>query len=233
MINQFPMIPVFNERKHIKDGFFSCESIVENKENSVFSLELIGTEKLIDDYINNLIIIDIKLSYIEDKVFDRLIESKKLKESTSFEENVLSYKCQGLDMDSSKFSELLGRAYLNDDGNYFHENILNINLILLKESVDWNFFYFEIDPPISQGNTHAYRQRFSNGRGYIDMDISGGQCCLSVNSTSYGYFTKSNDCRPIEWGASSNKYQRANISSNKDGSDYTISGGWQRIAQEQ
>lgn len=228
MINQFPMIPVFYKKQHIKNQFFSCESIIENKENSVFSLELVGTEKLIDDYISNLVIIDIKLSYIEDKVFNKIIESKNIKASNSLEFNNLLYKCQGLELDTSRFSEFLRNADLNYDGNYFHESILNINLILLKENIDWNFFYFEIDPPISAGNTHAYRQRFSNGRGYIDMNISGGQCCLSVNSTNYGFFTSGNDCRPIEWNASPDIYQRANISSNRDGSNYTISGGWQR-----
>lgn len=228
MISQFPMIPVFYKKQHIKNQFFSCEGIIENKENSVFKIELIGAEELIDDYINNLVIIDIKLSFIEDEAFNKLMKNKALMRENSLNLNDFLYKCQGDDLDAGKFNDLLKNSDIDSYDNFYNESILNINLVLLKENGNWNFFYFEIDPSISIGAMHIYKQKFSDGEGFVDMDVSGGECGLGINTTNpFGYFTRQNDCQPVNWTASSS-YQRIYICSNKDGSNYTISGGWKR-----
>lgn len=229
MIDQFPMIPVFYKKQHIRDQFFSCGSVIENKRNSVFSLELIGTEKLIDEYISNLVILDMKLSFIEKQAFEILMKNKFLMKENSLNSNKLLYECQGLSSDASKFNELLKEATLESDDNFYHDNILNINLILLKENGDWNFFYFEIDPNISAGGMHIYRQKFSNGKGFVDMDVIGGKCGLGINTNdTFNYFTNQNDCSPMNWVASTTHFQRIYICSNTDGSNYSISGGWIR-----
>lgn len=232
MSYSFPMIPNFSKKDKIKDKFFVCNAEIVNKQNSSFNIEIMGSESLIDAYISDVIILDIRLSYISDDAFEKIIKKKISFNESCLRSNKVFYGCQNIDMDASKFNDFLKDIPQDDNGNLYHEDVLNINIKLLKAYSDWDFFYFAIDPGIQAGHMHRYSQRFSSGKGFVDMNVSGGECGLGINNqVPFGYFTQQNDCQAQTWTADPQKSQNTYICSNKNGSSYVISGGWKRLLQ--
>lgn len=120
--------------------------------------------------------------------------------------------------------------------NLIDKSSLNITIDLVKPYISWNYFFFEIDPPIdgvneniSSGLAHRYRQRFAQGRGFISLRVNGGECGLKIDTvdSKFKYYTERNDCQRCEWNAGSSKYQIIDVCGGRGrAGNYTVSGGW-------
>lgn len=209
-------------------------STIDDKKNGIFKIELIGKDDIVNSYIKDMIILDLRLAWIDEKAFNKVMENKLEEQKENIIINKNYYDCLKIENDTKAINKIAYYSKIDDDYNIVDEFALNINIELIDPYFSWNYFYFEIDPRIdghneniNKGVIHRYKQRFAQGKGFVDLKVNGGECGLSVNNAVFNYYTRNRDCPSVEWNADSTKYQIADVCGGRSQSgNYTISGGW-------
>lgn len=234
MSNIYPLVPIFSSKTPIGGDFVKTITEIDDKQNARFNIELIGNEKVVNNYIENMIVMDLRVSWIEESTFNKLIKSKEAIHKENFNNSQEQYKCLGIENCTKDINKYYNKSKLDGEFNIIDERVLNINIDLIEPYHSWNYFYFQIDPAIdgfnddvARGLIHRYKQRFAQGRGFIDLTVNGGECGLSINSNAFQYYTRTRDCPPCEWDANTSRYQITDVCGGKKRSgNYSISGGW-------
>lgn len=235
MSNIYPLMPVFNEKIDIGNGFVKMLSTIDDRNNGIFKIEIIGSEKNVNFYINDMIIIDLKLAWIDEKVFDKLMKNKIEKQSWNLEKNKKYKKCIATKGRMKDFNDKINSLEVRDSFNIIDDSVLNISIELIEPYFHWNYFYFEIDPgidgqkeSINSGIIHRYKQKFARGRGFVELEVHGGECGLRVGNSGFKYFTENNDISSADsFEVDPRKYIVADVCGGRHQSGkYSIKGGW-------
>lgn len=235
MSNIYPLMPNFNEKINIGNGFVKMISTIDDRNNGIFKIEVIGGEKNVDFYINDMIIVDLKLAWIDERVFDKFIRNKIEKQNWNLEKNKKYRKCIATDGCVKDFNDKINFLEIDDNFNIMEDLALNINIELIDPYFNWNYFYFEIDPridgqreSINSGIIHRYKQRFARGKGFVELDVHGGECGLRVENSGFEYFTENNDINSADsFEVDPRKYIVTDVCGGRHKSGkYSIKGGW-------
>lgn len=234
MSNIYPLAPNFSDKFDLGGGFVKKISHIKDAQNGYFKIELIGIEKVVENYIDSVIIMDLRLAWIDKDLFDKLLKNKETIHLSNFSRNDELYKCLGADNYAKDVNVFIQNLKTDNEYNLMDERALNISIELVEPYYSWNYFYFEIDPKIdgfdediASGIIHRYKQRFAQGKGYIDLTVNGGECGIRVNNSDFQYYTQTRDCPPREWDANTSRYQITDIcGGRRRAGNYSISGGW-------
>lgn len=113
----YPFSPNFKDQAYIGSGFKRAAAEIDDGNNAVFRISLLGDEHVVNNYINNMIVIDMKLSLIEEKTFERILKNKGDIQENNLSYNKKMYKCLEVDNCTKYINNYFNNLKIDDDLN--------------------------------------------------------------------------------------------------------------------